>query len=110
MQNEELAISKLIKYNQGHIINTLNSLDGSEKKDLINQIIALDFEEIERLYNSSKTKKKFDQSQISPLNCIIDKEKIENKEDYIKIGEDIIKNNQYAVVLMAGRTRNKNWI
>ena len=35
MQNEELAISKLIKYNQGHIINTLNSLDGSEKKDFI---------------------------------------------------------------------------
>lgn len=110
MKNEELAISKLIKFKQEHIVDNLNNLQTIERKCLINQILELDFEEIERLYNSTKAKKDIDQSKISPMNCIIDKEKIENAKDFIKTGENIIKNNQFAVVTMAGRARNKNWI
>ena len=102
MQNEELAICKLKSFKQEHIIDILNKLDSLEKEELINQIIELNFEKMDRLYNNTKVEKRFDQVQISPMNCIVDKDKIENTQDFIKIGEDIIKNNQFAVVTMAG--------
>lgn len=102
MQNEELAIQKLIKHRQDHIIDNLKYLQDVERENLVQQILELDFEEIERLYNSTKVEKEVDQNQISPMNCIIDKEKIEDTKGYVKTGEDIIKNNQYAVVTMAG--------
>ena len=110
MLNEELAISKLKEFNQAHIIDTLSIIKNIEREQLIQQILDLDFEKIERLYSSTKAKKEVDQNQISPMNRIIDKEKIEDAKDFIKIGEDVIKNNQFAVVTMAGRARNKNWI
>ena len=102
MKNEELAISKLIKFKQEHIVDNLNNLQTIEREYLINQILELDFEEIERLYNSTKDKQNIDQSKISPMNRIIDKEKIVDAKDFIKTGEEIIKNNQFAVVTMAG--------
>ena len=102
MQSEELAVNKLIHYRQEHIIDNLKCLQEAERENLVQQILDLDFEEIERLYNSTKIKKEVDQSQISPMNRIIDKDKIENVSNFVKIGEDIIKNNQFSVVTMAG--------
>ena len=103
MQNLQEAESKLKKYNQEHILTFLNDLEDEEKQELINQILELDFDKMNKLYLDTRSDKKFIQGEITPINCI-DKEKIENseKEKANLLGENIIKNDQYAVVTMAG--------
>ena len=103
MQKLQEAESKLKKYNQEHILTYLNDLEDKEKQELINQIIELDFEKMNKLYLSTKNNREFNQGEITPINCI-DKEKIESneKEQAKFLGENIIKNDQYAVVTMAG--------
>ena len=101
MQNLELAQNKLQKYNQDEILSFLNSLTGKEKEELIEQILKIDFEEITKLYENINSKNK--NYRITPIDCI-DKEKIEKdeKEELENIGLNIIKQNKYAVVTMAG--------
>lgn len=99
----ELIENKLKKYNQEHIMEILNTLNASEREKLINQILDIDFEQISDLYKSTKQKQEIKNSEITPIDYV-DKEKIADaeKEELKKIGENIIKNNQYAVVTMAG--------
>lgn len=103
MQNLELAQNKLQKYNQDEILSFLNSLTGKEKEELIEQILKIDFEEIIKLYENINSKDKNKNYRITPIDCI-DKEKIEKdeKEELENIGLNIIKQNKYAVVTMAG--------
>ena len=93
----------LKKYNQEHILAFLNDLEDNEKQELINQILEIDFEKMNKLYLSTKGYNEFAQGKITPINCI-NKEKIANDEKEIDrlLGENIIKNDQYAVVTMAG--------
>ena len=103
MQQLELAQNKLQKYNQDEILSFLNSLTGKEKEELIEQILKIDFEEITKLYENINSKDKNKNYRITPIDCI-DKEKIEKdeKEELENIGLNIIKQNKYAVVTMAG--------
>lgn len=98
-ENEE----KLLKYNQNHILELLSNLNSKEKQALEEQILNLDFDHIFKLYSQTKIKKEINIQEISPIKYV-DKERIENKEKerIQKIGEQIIKNNQYAVITMAG--------
>ena len=103
MQKLELAQSKLQKYNQDEILSFLNNLTGKEKEELIEQILKIDFEEITNLYENINSEDKNKNCEIKPIDCI-DKEKIEKdeKKELENIGLNVIKQNQYAVVTMAG--------
>ena len=103
MQKFELAQSKLQKYNQDEILSFLNNLTGKEKEELIEQILKIDFEEITKLYENINSEDKNKNCEIKPIDCI-DKEKIEKdeKKELENIGLNVIKQNQYAVVTMAG--------
>ena len=103
MQNLEIAQNILKQYNQEEILSVLNSLNGVEKEELIEQILKIDFEEITKLYESVNTQEQSQKCDIKPIECI-DKEKISKveKEELEKIGLDIIKQNKYAIITMAG--------
>lgn len=68
-----------------------------------NQDMEIDIEQMTKLYESTKVKPDLNTSKIMPIDYI-DKEKLrlEEKEALQRIGENIIKNNQYAVVTLAG--------
>ena len=78
------------------------------KEELLDEILQVNFEQINNLYKKATKKEETKETKIEPINYL-DKEKMpkEEKEKYKKIGEKIIKNNQYAVVTMAGGQRNK---
>lgn len=93
----------LSEYNQEHLLYLYNELSEEEKNKLINQILNINFEKIINLYVNSKKNEDLSDVKISPLPHI-EKDTLTEKElnYYIQIGEAIIKNNQVAVVTMAG--------
>ncbi len=98
-------IELLKKYNQEHILKYVDMVDEKKKNDLINQIEKINFEELKKLYEiSNRDNTKAIKGIIIEHIPFVDKYKLEKerKEDLTKIGEDIIKNNKYAVVTMAG--------
>jgi len=102
--NNKLTKAKLIlkKYNQEHLLNLYNELSEEQKEILLNQILRINFEKIINLYNESKKPDSLEY-EVSPIPHI---EKSGLTEEQIKfytnIGETFIKNNQVAVVTMAG--------
>lgn len=96
---------KLEKYKQTHLLKYLEMCNNNQQSQLIDEIENLDFETLNRLYEISNRN---NDKAIS--SCIIEHTKFSDKykmsegefEDLKKIGEDTIKNNQYAVVTMAG--------
>lgn len=103
MTKLEKAEERLKKYNQEQIIEDLEKLNKKEQENTIEQINEIDFEEVNNLYNLTKQNHTINDSKIEPINYI-DLEKLgkDQKEATRKIGENIIRNNQYAVVTMAG--------
>lgn len=99
----ENAKKILKKYNQEHLLNFYDDISEEEKNILINQILNIDFDKIINLYINSKKNDKLYNINISPLPHI-EKNKLSKSEliYYTKIGETIIKNNQIAVITMAG--------
>ena len=97
------AIDILKMYNQNHIINLLNNLEDSKKEELLTQISKIDFNQIMELYDNTKKKIELKENKIEALEYL-DKQKLtkEQKERFDNLGEKVIKNNEYAVVTMAG--------
>ena len=90
-------------YGQEHLIKLYERLDEKKRKDLLNQISEIDFEQIENLYKLTKEKKDFGEAKIEPIKAYdASSFSDEEKEEYIKIGEEAIKNGKLAVVMMAG--------
>ena len=90
-------------YNQEHIIKLLEKLDEEQKAELIEQISRIDFHQIMELYDNTKKEIEIKENKIEPLEYL-DKEKLTEgqKEEFQNLGEEVIINNQYAVVTMAG--------
>jgi len=101
LEKLEEAKAKLKKYQQEHIIKILEKIEGKKQEELIDEIINFDFEEMERIYKSKDNYEEI--NEVEPINSV-DKSKIskEEKRELDKLGKIIIKNNQYAVVTMAG--------
>ena len=95
------AIKKLKKYKQDGIINLLENIE--EKESLYKQILELDFNKIDKLYNELSKKEKISGDNIEEITAL-NKDKLskEELEKYDTLGENIIKNNQYALVTMSG--------
>lgn len=93
----------LTTYKQEHLIYFYDELSDVQKQKLLDQIININFEEIINLYKNSLKDEKFVKSSISPLNHI-EKDKLSNEEikSILKIGDNVIKSNSFAVVTMAG--------
>ena len=91
---------KLNYYNQQHLLTFYNELNNNEKINLLNDIKKIDFKLMHDIYVESYKDEDVNVNNISPLKCITN---IDNKKDnYQIIGEELIKNNEYAVVIMAG--------
>ena len=103
--DDKLRTAKEIlkKYNQEHLLYFYDELSEEEKNILINQILNIDFEKIINLYLNSKKVEDLSKVEILPLPHI-EKDKLSEKEInyYTQIGEAVIKNNQVAIVTMAG--------
>lgn len=93
----------LDKYKQMHLLNFYNDLTDTQKSNLLNQILNIDFDQIFKLYENSKIDDDYTNSVISPM-PYIEKNLLSNDEfqKYYNIGINIIKQEQLAVVTMAG--------
>ncbi len=94
----------LKKYSQEQLLDGYNRLQGEkEKQDFLNTILTIDFNQIEKLYETSKKSNNFSNTKIEPID-FVDKEKLskEEYEKYQKIGLEKIKLGKLAVVTMAG--------
>lgn len=100
---EKKAVKKLKKYNQEEIINLLNILSNEEKEKLYKQVIELDFKRIDKLYNELTQKEKASSDNVEEI-VALNKDKLPKEEldKFNKLGEEIIKNNSYALVTMSG--------
>lgn len=103
MDKTQDIVNMLKMYNQEHIINLLNKLDGQKKWELIDQISKIDFHQIMELYDNTKKEVEIKENKIEAIKYL-DKEKLtdEQKAEFEKLGEDAIKRGEYAVVTMAG--------
>ena len=103
MIKEEDAIELLNSYNQTHIVNLLKKLDEVKKQELLEQIEKIDFAQIMELYDNTKKEIEIKENKIESIGYL-DKAKLtkEQKDEFDKLGEKIIKNGEYAVVTMAG--------
>ena len=90
-------------YNQEHIVNWLNKLDEVKQRELIEQINNIDFHQMMELYDNTKKEIELKDNKIDAV-TYIDKEKLPEyeKERLEELGENVIKENAYAVVTMAG--------
>ena len=100
---ETKAIKKLKKYNQDGIIKILEILSKEEKDKIYDQILKLDFKQLNNLYNELSKKEKVSGNDIEEIKAL-NKDKLskEELEKYDTLGEEVIKNGKYALVTMSG--------
>lgn len=97
------AQAVLKKYGQEHLLNGYDKLEEGKKAELLDQILTMDFAQIEKLYGNINYTVNFADSKIEPIDYI-EKAKL-NDEEYKKyedLGLTAIKNDKLAVVTMAG--------
>lgn len=100
---KQQAIKILKQNNQGHIIDILENMSFEDSKKLVEQILELNFQEVEKLYNELKNGYVEKITTIEPVKYI-EKFKIneEEKSEYEKLGTKVIKENKLAVISLAG--------
>lgn len=98
---KENVISILKKYHQEHILEY--NLSENQQEELKKQILDIDFEQLQNLYETTKKAKIIEEKKLQNIKYT-DKEKLTEKEknELQKIGEDEIKQGHYAVITMAG--------
>lgn len=103
MDKVQAVMDVLKTYNQDHVIKLLESLDNQKKQELIDQINKIDFQQIMELYDNTKREIEFKEKKIEAIDYA-DKEKLGSAEkaEWDTLGENIVKNGEYAVVTMAG--------
>ena len=100
---ENRAIEILKSNNQEHIIKILERLDVENRNKLVEQILKINFKEVNNLYNELKNGYNETINTIEPLRYV-EKNKLSDEEinKYNTIGSEIIENNKLAVITMAG--------
>ncbi len=103
MSKEEKAIEILKRFKQDHVVNWMEKLTEDEKDKLIEQVLNLNIEQVINLYNNLSKTFEIENKKIEKISAIdIDKLEKDVFLNYKNIGENIIKNGQYAVITMAG--------
>ena len=100
---KEATISLLKKYEQDQLLNYLPLLNEKEKEELEKQIERIDFEQLKKLYQSTKQQPIFEEKKIEAI-PYVDKTKLskEEEKELENKGIEIIQAGKYAVVTMAG--------
>ena len=98
---KEEAISILKKYHQEHILEY--NLSEKQQQELEKQILSIDFEQLQNLYESTKQEKVIEEKKIEHI-PYTDKAKMpkEQEQELANIGTEVIKQGHYAVITMAG--------
>ena len=92
----------LKKYNQEHLLNGYEKLDEKKKKELLGQILNIDFELIKSLYDNTKKEDSENNDIIEPMEYM-DKNKLyDDYKHYENIGKHAIESKKLAAVTMAG--------
>lgn len=98
----EEARAILKKYNQEHLLNGFENLDDKKQKQLLEQILNIDFELINSLYANTKKENLENDDVIEPMNYL-DKNKLyDDYKYYENIGKHAIEDGKLAAVTMAG--------
>ena len=98
----EEAKAILKKYNQEHLLNGYEKLEEKKQKQLLDQIMNIDFELIKSLYDNTKKEISTNDDNIEPMEYL-DKYKLNDKYKYYEnIGKQAIKEGKLAAVTMAG--------
>ncbi len=102
-KNYNDAKKLLKKYKQEHIIQFIDRADTDTKNKLIEQVLGIDFDELNELYEKTFEDLYVDLEELQPVRGVNpDNLSIKELEKYKNTGVDIIKNKKYAVVTMAG--------
>ena len=103
--NEKYEEAKKLvkKYNQEHLLKFYDELDEEKKKELLDQILSIDFELMEKLYKDATKPLDLKDVTVEPIDYV-DKSKLTATETkaYEEKGIEAIKANKFAVVTMAG--------
>ena len=91
------------KYGQQHLLNFYDKLTEDKKEKLLDQILSIDFEQVNKLYDNIQIHTEKKDNIIEPIEYL-DKSKIDIKEKnhLDDIGKEIIKEGKLAAVTMAG--------
>ena len=100
---EEHILERLKKFNQSHIIKVYDKLDEKAKEKIKKQILKIDFELMEKLYEDTQKTVSFEEVKLEPVDYIVEETMgKEEKEELYTLGLDAIKKGEFAVVTMAG--------
>ena len=103
--DDKLNIVKSIleKYNQQHLLKFYSNLTETQKNNLLNQILKIDFEEILHLYEKSKTDVFESTEDIEPLDyCIKSNLPLSKLKLFENTGIKAIKSGKVGVITLAG--------
>lgn len=101
--NYEKAKEIVEKYGQTHLLKNYENLEEDKKEKLLEQILSINFEQVEQLYKNIKEKKYEETKKVEPIHYI-DKEKLDDEErnKYYSLGRKAIEEGKLAAVTMAG--------
>ena len=93
----------LQKYEQEHLLSNYDNLNEEKKEELLNEILQIDFEQMNNLYESVGKNTEDANVKIEPISYV-EKATIEEnkKQAYFENGAEAIKQNKLAIVTMAG--------
>ena len=93
----------LQKYEQEHLLSNYDNLNEEKKKEALDQILQIDFEQMNKLYESVGKVIEDKNIKIEPISYV-EKATIEDnkKQEYYEKGAKVLKKNKLAVVTMAG--------
>ena len=104
MEEKLNKVKELLKQNhQEHLLTFYDDLNTEDKEKLLDQILGIDFNLMNKLYENTKKEIDIDTNSIEPISYV-DKSKLEPADSfkYTSKGIDAIKQGKLAVVTMAG--------
>lgn len=102
-EKEQQVREKLVKFGQEQLLLKYDTMTKEEKERLLDQILAIDFEQILNLYENTKKQIELGEDKIEPI-AYVDKAKLkeEEKAHYQSVGEEAIRQGKLGFITMAG--------
>lgn len=99
----EAAKAVLEKHGQEQLLANYEKLSENDKDKLLDDILTIDFNKLEKLYEKRNFKQVYSEAEIEPISYVEkDKMSKEEREKYDEIGTKAIKAGKLAAVTMAG--------
>lgn len=100
MLNIKSAKALLAEYGQEHILNNYDELSETERTALLNQISLIDFSVLDSLKNMGDVHA--ERGEFQPLGALTIDDISNNREEYVSVGINAIREGKLAAVLLAG--------